>query len=311
MHILECLEAFDPMVYPKPVFALGNFDGVHRGHQAIFHHVVQQARKTGGTSMVFTFDPHPLQVLAPEKAPLLLTTYEHKMRLIAALGVAVGLRVSFTEQFARQQPIEFVRDVLCGRLHVRELVVGYDFRFGHQRAGTPDFLREQAATYGYTVTVIPAVLHGDTVVSSSNIRRLLQQGQVEQAAQLLGRPYALYGPVVEGFHRGAQLGFPTANVRPHNVVVPHPGVYAVQVEWEGHSHPGVANVGYNPTFGNAALSIEAHILDLSADLYGTTVGVAFLARIRDERKFASVEELSAQIACDIRQARHIHAQRPA
>ena len=307
MQIVENLAAFDTRAYPKPVLALGNFDGVHLGHQAIFQHVVTRAREVDGTSMVFTFEPHPLQVLAPEKAPPLLTTYAQKIRLIAALGITVGLRVPFTEQFARQEPIEFVREVLWRHLGIHEVVVGHDFRFGHRRAGTVDFLQAQAEHFGYRVTVIPAIMQEDTVVSSSNIRRLLLQGQVEQAARLLGRHYAIEGPVVEGFRRGRQLGFPTANVRPMNAIVPHKGVYTVRVEWENRLYPGVANVGYNPTFGNQALSVEAHLFDVDADLYGATVRVEFLHRIRDERKFASVEELAAQIASDAQEARTVHA----
>jgi riboflavin kinase/FMN adenylyltransferase len=258
--------------------------------------------------MVFTFEPHPLHVLAPEKAPLLLTTAAQKMRLIAALGMRVGLRVPFTEAFARQEPIAFVRETLCECLGIHEVVVGHDFRFGHRRAGTVDFLQEQAAHFGYHVTVIPAIMEEETVVSSSNIRRLLFAGEVAQAARLLGRYYAIEGPVVEGFRRGAQLGFPTANVRPVHAVVPARGVYAVRVEWEAQLYPGVANVGYNPTFGNEALSVEAHLFDMQADLYGATVRVEFLQRIRDERKFASVEELVAQIACDAAYARRVHAE---
>jgi riboflavin kinase/FMN adenylyltransferase len=308
MQIVENLAAFDTRAYPKPVLALGNFDGVHLGHQAIFQHVVARAREVAGTSMVFTFEPHPLQVLAPEKAPSLLTTYEQKIRLIAAFGMTVGLRVPFTEQFARQEPLEFVREVLWRRLSIHEVVVGHDFRFGHRRAGTVDFLQAQAEHFGYQVTVIPAIMQGDTVVSSSNIRRLLLAGHVEQAARLLGRYYAIEGPVVEGFRRGRQLGFPTANVRPINAIVPRQGVYTVRVEWEKRLYPGVANVGYNPTFGNQALSVEAHLFDVDVQLYGATVCVEFLHRIRDERKFASVAELAAQIACDAQEARTVHAQ---
>jgi riboflavin kinase/FMN adenylyltransferase len=307
MQIVENLAAFDTRAYPRPVLALGNFDGVHLGHQAIFQHVVTRARKVDGTSMVFTFEPHPLQVLAPEKAPPLLTTYEQKMRLIAALGITVGLRVPFTAQFARQEPIAFVREILWRHLGIHEVVVGHDFRFGHRRAGTVDFLQAQAEHFGYRVTVIPAIMQDDTVVSSSNIRRLLLQGQVAQAARLLGRHYAIEGPVVEGFRRGRQLGFPTANVRPINAIVPHKGVYTVRVEWENRLYPGVANVGYNPTFGNETLSVEAHLFDVDVDLYDATVRVEFLHRIRDERKFASVEELAAQIASDAQEARTVHA----
>jgi len=156
--------------------------------------------------------------------------------------------------------------------------------------------------------VIPAIMQDDTVVSSSNIRRLLLEGHVAQAARLLGRYYAIAGPVVEGFRRGRQLGFPTANVRPINAIVPRKGVYTVRVEWEKRLYPGVANVGYNPTFGNQTLSVEAHLFDVDVQLYGATVGVEFLHRIRDERKFASVAELAAQIACDTQEARTVHAQ---
>jgi riboflavin kinase/FMN adenylyltransferase len=308
MYIVDNLDSLDRTLYPRPVLALGNFDGVHVGHQAIFQQVVQQAKVIGGTSMVFTFDPHPLRVLAADKAPPLLTTCEQKLRLIAAFGVAVGLRIPFTEAFARQEPLDFIQDVLCRQIGAHALVVGYDFRFGHHRAGTVALLREQAGVYGYRVTVVEAIRQAGMVVSSSNIRQLLQQGQVEEAARLLGRFYAIEGQVVEGFRRGAKLGFPTANVQPVNEVIPHTGVYAVRVEWEGRFYAGVANVGYNPTFANQVLSVEAHLFDFAADLYGATVSVAFLQQIRAERRFASVEELAAQIARDVKKARAIHAQ---
>lgn len=307
MQIVESLSVFNKQTYPRPILALGNFDGVHLGHQAIFRQVVVRATEIGGTSMVFTFEPHPLAVLAPERAPRLLTTAEQKMRLIGALGIAVGLQIPFTEHFARQEPLAFIRDVLCEGLGVHHLVVGHDCRFGHKRAGTVDLLHEYAAVYGYHVTVIPAITQDGTVVSSSNIRRCLQHGDVEQAARLLGRAYALEGQVVEGFRRGTTIGFPTANVRPVNAVVPQNGVYAVRVEWEHRIYPGVANVGYNPTFGNEAMSVEAHLFDMTANLYGATVRVEFVSRIRDERKFDSIEELVAQIASDAHYARHVHA----
>jgi riboflavin kinase/FMN adenylyltransferase len=307
MQLVESLEALKNFPFPKPVLALGNFDGVHLGHQAIFRQAVGRAHAIGGTSMVFTFDPHPLHVLAPDKAPLLLTTFAQKMRLIAALGIHIGLRVVFNETFARQQPIDFIREVLCQSIGVQELIVGYDFRFGYRRAGTTALLQEQAPIYGYQVAVVPPITRDDIVVSSSNIRRLLQEGQVEPVARLLGRPYSIEGQVVEGYRRGATLGFPTANVRAVNDIVPRTGVYAVRMIWAERTYPGVANVGYNPTFGNQALSVEAHLFDFSAALYGETVSVEFIARIRDERKFASVEELAAQIADDSQQARTIHA----
>jgi riboflavin kinase/FMN adenylyltransferase len=229
------------------------------------------------------------------------------MQCIATLGVRVGLRVTFNETFARQQPIDFIREVLCQSIGVHDLIVGYDFRFGYHRTGTTTVLQEYAPVYGYQVTVVPPITRDNIIVSSSNIRRLLHEGQVESAARLLGRFYSIEGAVVEGYHRGAALGFPTANVRPENDIVPRTGVYAVRVVWQDQTYSGVANVGYNPTFSNQALSVEAHLFDFAAELYGETVRIEFVSRIREERKFASVDELVAQIACDVQQARLIHA----
>jgi riboflavin kinase/FMN adenylyltransferase len=311
MRILDGLETFDATTYPKPVLALGNFDGVHLGHQAIFRQVVTHACVARGTSVVFTFDPHPLQVVRPQQAPALLTTFEQKMRLIAAADIDVVLRVPFTDAFAQQPPQDFIRHVLCERIGSHELVVGHDFRFGHNRAGTADLLQEHASAYGYRVTIVPAISVAGMTVSSSNIRQLLKRGDVEDAARLLGRFYAIEGPVVEGFRRGRTLGFPTANVQPMNDIVPHTGVYAVRVAWQGRLFAGVANVGYNPTFANQTLSVEAHLFDFTADLYGETIQVEFVRKIRDERKFASVHELTSQIAQDASTARAIHAERTA
>jgi riboflavin kinase/FMN adenylyltransferase len=308
MQILDDLDALSQAANVSPVLALGNFDGVHLGHQAIFRHVRSRAHAIQGTGMVFTFEPHPLRVLRPEHAPPLLTTFEQKMQLIEAEGIEIGLRVPFTDVFAKQEPHEFIQEVLCRTIGARELVVGYDFRFGHQRTGTVEHLREAAATYGYRVTVVPAISVAGLTVSSSNIRKLVRQGDVEGAARLLGRYYAVEGPVVEGFRRGRTIGFPTANVQPINEIVPQTGVYAVRVIWRDASLNGVANVGYNPTFGNDALSVEAHLFDFQTDLYGDTIRVEFVRKIRDERKFESVDALIAQIAQDAEQARAIHAQ---
>ncbi|ETW99916.1 MAG: hypothetical protein ETSY1_13175 [Candidatus Entotheonella factor] len=308
MHILDHLDALPQAAYASPVLALGNFDGVHLGHQAIFHHVRSRVQAVQGTGMVFTFDPHPSRVLRPEHAPLLLTTFEQKMRLIAAEGIEVGLRIPFTNVFAQQPPHEFIQEVLCGAIGACELVVGYDYRFGHQRAGTVEHLQEAASTYGYRVTVVEAIRVAGQTVSSSNIRKLVRGGEVENASRLLGRYYAIEGPVVEGFRRGRTIGFPTANVRSINEIVPQTGVYAVRVQWRDTSVDGVANVGYNPTFGNEALSVEAHLFDFQADLYGETIRVEFVRKIRDERKFDSVDALMTQIQQDAEQARAIHAQ---
>lgn len=308
MQILDHLDTLSQTAHARPVLALGNFDGVHLGHQAIFHHVRLRVQAIHGTGMVFTFEPHPSRVLRPEHAPPLLTTFEQKMQLIAAEGIEIGLRVPFTDVFAKQQPHEFIQEVLCRTIGARELVVGYDFRFGYQRTGTVAHLQEAAATFGYRVTVVPAISVAGWTVSSSNIRKLVRQGDVEDASRLLGRYYAVEGPVVEGFRRGRTIGFPTANVQPINEIVPQTGVYAVRVRWREAHLNGVANVGYNPTFGNDALSVEAHLFDFQADLYGETICVEFVRKIRDERKFDSVDALVAQIAQDAEQARAIHAQ---
>ena len=307
MRIHHSLAAIEPTSYPKPVLALGNFDGVHLGHQNIFRHVVSKAEEIGGTPMAFTFDCHPLKVLAPEKAPLALTTNAQKSGLIGALGIRVGLWIPFTEKFACQKPLAFIRDVLKERIGIHELVVGYDFRFGHCRTGNAALLQQQAAPHDYEVTVIPPVKLGDIVVSSTTIRALLQEGRVEEAARLLGRDYVLSGSVVEGFQRGATLGFPTANVQSDQEIVPREGVYAVSVEWKGQRIPGVANVGHNPTFGNESLSVEVHLLDFEENLYGVRLDVAFVSRIREERKFGSINELKTQIASDVKVARRILA----
>ncbi len=308
MQILDHLDALSQAAYASPILALGNFDGVHLGHQAIFHHVRSRVHAIQGTGMVFTFEPHPARVLRPEHAPPLLTTFEQKMQLIAAEGIEVGLRVPFTDVFAQQQPKAFIQEVLCDTIGARELVVGYDFRFGHERAGTVKYLQEAASTYGYEVTVVEAISVAGLTVSSSNIRQLVRRGDVEDASRLLGRYYAIEGPVVEGFRRGRTIGFPTANVRSINEIVPQTGVYAVRVRWRDEPLDGVANVGYNPTFGNDVLSVEAHLFDFQADLYGETIRVEFVRKIREERKFDSVDSLIAQIAQDAEQARAIHAE---
>ncbi len=308
MRILDHIDGLQHMACANPILALGNFDGVHLGHQAIFHQVRSRAQAVQGTAMVFTFEPHPLRVLRPEHAPPLLTTFEQKMQLIATEGIEVGLRIPFTDLFAQQQPSEFIQDILCDQIGVRELVVGYDFRFGHQRSGTVDLLEAAAATHGYQVTVVSAISVAGLTVSSSNIRQLVQRGEVADASRLLGRFYAIEGTVVEGFRRGATIGFPTANVQSVNEIIPQTGVYAVRVTWREQPYDGVANVGYNPTFGNDALSVEAHLFDFQADLYGETIRVAFVEKIRDERKFASVDELVSQISQDAKQARAIHTQ---
>jgi len=261
MDILENVAAFDKHIHPKPVLAVGNFDGVHRGHQAILREVIGRAGEIGGTSMVLTFKPHPLQMLAPEHAPPLLTTHAQKMRLIAALGITVGVCVPFTEQFARQEPMVFVRDMLCHRLGVHDLVVGHDFRFGHRRMGTVAFLQEQAALFGYRVTVMPAIMQDAMVVSSSTIRRLLQDGHVEQAARLLGRSYTIEGPVVVECHL-AKPGLPIAAIRPINALIPRTGVYAVRVAWDNRRYPGVAHVDYHLAFGSEAPRVQIHLFDV-------------------------------------------------
>jgi len=301
MDVIKTLRDF-PRAIPVPVMTIGNFDGVHLGHQAIFRTVWQQARDVGGTSIVLTFDPHPLKVLAPEHCPLLITPTAKKLSLIRQCRLDVMVCLPFTRELADMTPVVFVEDVLVGIMGIREIYVGYNFAFGKGRQGTITLLDELGSRHGFGVHMIEPIAVEGHVVSSSIIRQAVQDGNVHDAARLLGRLHAITGTVVEGFQKGRELGFPTANVRSSDELIPGRGVYAVVVDWREQRYSGVANIGFNPTFGRTHLSIEIHLFQFSDQLYGETVEVYFVQKIRDERAFPSIAALVEQIGRDVETA---------
>ncbi|PYT10710.1 MAG: riboflavin biosynthesis protein RibF [Acidobacteria bacterium] len=290
-----------------PVATVGNFDGLHRGHQAIVDTVLNRARETGGSSLVVTFDPHPLKVLAPERAPRMLTTRKQKLALIEAAGIEFLLILPFTIELAEVSAERFVREHLAEGLGVSEVYVGANFNFGRGRAGTADLLVSLCGELGIRAAQVGEVLYLDSPVSSSRIRRALQAGEVELARELLGRPYVLAGMVIHGESRGVALGFPTANLASENDLVPQDGVYVSEAVLDGAARPAVTNIGSRPTFEGAAYAIETHILDFPGDLYGRPMEVRLLARLRPELKFASPAALVEQVRRDVQRARDYFA----
>lgn len=286
--------------------ALGNFDGVHLGHQALIRRAQSKGRATA-----FTFAPHPGKVLRPELAPKLIVSEARKLELLAATGLEALLMQTFSTDYAATTPADFAA-VLFEQLQVGTVVVGHDFTYGAKRAGTVDTLKGRAAALGRTVEVVESVTVDGVVVSSSRIREYVLEGRVEAASSLLGRPFDLEGVVVKGQARGRTLGFPTANVDSANEIKPASGVYAVRARIDGEQSwwGGAANIGVKPTFGGSEATIEVHLFDVARDLYGKTLRVMFLARLRGERRFASVAELTAQIARDVDEARTLCAKAP-
>ena len=286
-----------------PIVALGNFDGLHRGHLKILERVKQAAAEHAGTPMVVTFDPHPSQILRPDKAPPLLMTTAQRLQALHREGIThVGV-VQFTQELSEWTPKMFVERVLVEWLHVGEVCVGANFLFGHKRTGTFTTLRTLGQRFGFRADMVDAVRYKDFVVSSTRIRRLIAEGRVDEAGALMGHPYAIGGTVVEGRRRGREIGFPTANVDSPNELLPAGGVYAANLIIEGAVRPAVVNVGIRPTFDDATgTTIEAHVLDFDGDLYGREVQVSFVQRLREERRFADVDALREQIEADRRLA---------
>jgi riboflavin kinase/FMN adenylyltransferase len=288
-----------------PAVAIGNFDGVHVGHQALLQTAREAAASHGGEAVVLTFDPHPARLLAPKLAPPLLVTRARKLELLAAHGIAACVVEPFTRELAATSPHEFVRSLLVGGLGARDVVVGWDFTYGQKRGGTIETLRADGAALGFGVHVVPAVTVDGLVASSTKVREFVLEGNVAGAHLLLGRHFDVDGTVVRGAGRGRQIGIPTANVAAEGEVLPKAGVYAARVRTDdGAWRPAVLNLGTNPTFvAQGALSLEAHLLDWDGNLYDRRVRVAFVERLRDERRFGSVDELVAQIRRDIDAAR--------
>jgi riboflavin kinase/FMN adenylyltransferase len=294
-----------PPRWHNPVLALGNFDGLHRGHAKIIDRVRRRAGERGGTPAAMTFDPHPARVVRPDKAPPLLMTSEQRLEALGRAGMQGVAVVRFTREMSLWDPETFVRTVLVEWLRVVEVWVGANFLFGHDRAGTFSVLRTLGSRYGFRAEKIDAVRYKDFVVSSTRIRRLVSEGRVDEAGALLGHHYFIDGTVVRGDARGREIGFPTANLDTPNELLPPAGVYATTAAIEGIELPSVTNIGVRPTFGGGAMRVETHLLTGSKDLYDTRMRLSFVQRLRDERAFPDVDALRAQIEADCRAARRL------
>ena len=306
---IACFPDDAPPGWPQPVVALGNFDGLHRGHLKLLDEVRRRAAERGGTPVVQIFEPHPARVLRPEKAPPLLATHEQKLRAFERAGLSAVAIVRFTKEFSRWEPETFVERVLIEWLRVAEVWVGENFLFGRDRSGTFTLLRALGQDRGFKVENLEPVRFKDFVVSSTRIRRLIQEGRVDEAAALLGRPYAIEGTVVHGDGRGRTLGFPTANLETENELLPRYGIYATISTIDDVAYRSVSSVGIRPTIGDGRLAIETHLLNLggSRDLYGKRVRLAFVKWLREERAFAGLDALKEQIALDCVAANEVFA----
>ena len=294
-----------PAWLSHPVLALGNFDGLHRGHQKIIERVKRGAAEHGGTAMAMTFDPHPPRVVRPEKAPPLLMTTAQKLEALEQSGIRCVAVVRFTRELSEWDPETFVRTALVEWLRVSEVWVGANFLFGHERSGNFSLLRTLGQRYGFRADKIDPVRYKDFVVSSTRVRRLVGEGRVDEAGALLGHGFYVDGTIVEGRRRGRELGFPTANLATDNELLPPHGVYATTMTIDGVVHAGLTNIGTRPTFGETATTVETHVLGYAGDLYGRSVRLGFVLRLRDERRFEDVDALRMQIEADQRRAERL------
>ncbi len=301
---MQLIEGLDEIKgpYRNAVVTIGNFDGVHKGHQALFRMLRDKAGQVGGTSIVITFEPHPARVVGGNSRLPLITLYEQKIELIAASGVDVCLCLTFTKEFATISARDFVEDILISRLGITAIVVGRDYAFGKNREGDIAFLRKYAEIRGFEVICVEEVPSADGLprISSTIIRETVGRGDMEAAFHLLGRYYQIRGRVVSGRGRGGRsLGFPTANIELADELCPPSGVYAVYVAYQSERFKGVANIGYSPTFDDHLFTVEVHILDFNQQITGRRIRVNFVKRLRAEKKFSGIDELKAQIQKDI------------
>ncbi|MBA4398151.1 MAG: riboflavin biosynthesis protein RibF [Syntrophus sp. (in: bacteria)] len=305
MDVFNSLDEI-PDDFRGAVVTIGNFDGVHRGHQHIFHKVLREARKEKSKAVVITFEPHPKMVLHPERQPFyLITSREEKIARIAETGIDGLLLIPFSLEFSHTTARQFIHAILWDRLRIKKILIGHDYTFGRNREGNEAMLAAAGEKLGFAVEVIGAFSVGDTVISSTLTRNLILAGRVKEAALYLGRPYNLGGEVIAGHRRGRALGFPTANLRPDKALIPARGIYAVRLLLAGKLHQGVLNIGFNPTFSDSTLSVEAYIFDFDEDIYGQTLEALFIDRIRDEMKFDGPALLVEQIRRDVESAREI------
>lgn len=312
MQIFSGVQKIQPALTGS-VVTIGNFDGVHKGHQQLIEMVVREARYYGVPSVVYTFDPHPMKVLHPERPTQRLFDLRDQQEQFAARGVDYVVIEEFTREFSQISPQSFFEDYLVTVLQPKTLVVGHDFSFGADRTGNIPFLENLCATRGIRLIIIPPFQLENAAVSSTRIREFLKNGDVELAKELLGRDYYLRGHVEQGFQRGRTIGVPTANVHPDVEFIPRKGVYCTLTKIGSHLQPSITNIGVNPTFqenGKGPIKIETHLLDFDAQLYGMEVQVYLLKFIRDEQKFSGIDELKNQIQTDISQARRYFEQHP-
>lgn len=309
-HIQDLNSIHHP--FERAVITIGNFDGVHIGHQALFYEVIERSHAIHGTSIAITFDPHPLRVLKKNVSPPLITMFEQKVELIERSGIDILISIPFTLQFAAISAQNFVEDLLVRKIGMKAIVVGEDYAFGKNREGNIALLNSMALRLGFEVIVtgmIRTVQGTVERISSTAIRELVQAGEMQHACRMLGRHFQIRGTVVAGRDRGGKLlGFPTANLQLEDELCPKAGIYAVTVEAQGRLLQGVANIGYSPTFDDSQFSVEVHILDFNETIYGQRIRVNFIKRIRDEIKFPSLAALKNQIAEDAETARRLLAQ---
>lgn len=289
----------------NPMLTIGNFDGVHLGHQELFRTIIKRAHEIGGVSVVYTFDPHPLKVLDPDRFFPLITTREEKERVIEWIGVDVLIRERFTKDFAQLSTDEFVRDVVCDKIHAQEVFIGPDYRFGRGREGTTDLLKSLGEHCGLTVGILDKVKVDGIEVRSTMIRNYVLEGKVREAAKFLGRGYTLRGKVIKGQAQGKKMGIPTANLEPEKELYPRSGIFAVKVLVKDSYTKGVLNIGTNPTFPGKGFSLEVHLFDFDQHIYGSEIELIFVEKLRDEKKFETPALLVEQIKEDIVQARKI------
>ena len=306
MKVLHFPDDPRPPWLVHPVLALGNFDGLHRGHLKVVERVKRSAVEHGGIAIAMTFDPHPPRVVRPDKAPPLLMTKEQRLEALDRAGIRCVAVVRFTLELSHWDPEMFVRTALVEWLRVSEVWVGANFLFGHERSGNFTLLRTLGQRYGFRAEKIAPVRYKEFVVSSTRIRRLVAEGRMDEASALLGHPYYLAGTIVEGRRRGREIGFPTANLQTANELIPPNGVYATTLTIDGVVHAGLTNIGVNPTFGDSTTAtIETYVLRFDGDLYGRQVQLGFVQRLRDERRFDDVDGLKAQIEADRRSAERL------
>jgi riboflavin kinase/FMN adenylyltransferase len=290
---------------PGPLFlAIGVFDGVHLGHQAVISTSAEHARAVNGTPVVVTFDPHPEKILRPEAAPHLLTATPHKIALIRDLGVRHLLIIAFDKKFAATEPEDFVQQLVNDSKPLREICVGHEWSFGKNRRGNLELLKKLGAQFDFNVVGIPPVTVNGEVVSSTTIRQAVEAGDLKKAAEMLGREYTILGTVVRGDDLGKKIGFPTANLSAHNEQFPPNGVYFAEAKLDRAVYPGVVNLGCRPTVSSKTERVlEIHLLDFNRDIYGKDVQVRFIRYLRPEKKFENLDALARQIEADVKQAR--------